>query len=319
MDKIESKFKPANSYALSDYVKIEKIGEGTYGVVYKGKNKITNQLVALKKIRLENDEEGVPSTAIREISLLRELQHPNIVSLLDVLMQENKLYLVFEFLSMDLKKYMELLPANTLLEPQLVKSYLHQITQGILFCHQRRTMHRDLKPQNLLIDQNGVIKLADFGLARAFGIPIRVYTHEVVTLWYRAPEVLLGAPRYSCAIDIWSIGCIFSEMATRRPLFHGDSEIDQLFKIFRILSTPNDEVWPGVSDLPDYKSSFPMWKTNNLKDSVKALDAVGLDLLQKMLVYMPSERINARDILKHPYFSDLDKRSLPAPVVDEIY
>jgi cyclin-dependent kinase 1 len=223
------------SYSLTDYVKIEKIGEGTYGVVYKGKNKITNQLVALKKIRLENDEEGVPSTAIREISLLRELQHPNIVSLLDVLMQENKLYLVFEFLSMDLKKYMETLPPNKMLETILVKSYLHQITQGILFCHQRRTMHRDLKPQNLLIDKNGVIKLADFGLARAFGIPIRVYTHEVVTLWYRAPEVLLGAPRYSCAIDVWSIGCIFSELVTRRPLFHGDSEIDQLFKIFRFV------------------------------------------------------------------------------------
>lgn len=119
------------SFTLSDYVKIEKIGEGTYGVVYKGKNKITNQLVALKKIRLENDEEGVPSTAIREISLLRELQHPNIVSLLDVLMQENKLYLVFEFLSMDLKKYMESLPQGKLLEPQLVKSYLLQITQGL--------------------------------------------------------------------------------------------------------------------------------------------------------------------------------------------
>ena len=119
------------SYALSDYVKVEKIGEGTYGVVYKGKNKITDQLVALKKIRLENDEEGVPSTAIREISLLRELQHPNIVALMDVLMQENKLYLVFEYLSMDLKKYMETIkPHNKLIDSQLVKSYLHQITQG---------------------------------------------------------------------------------------------------------------------------------------------------------------------------------------------
>lgn len=309
--------KNGSGFALSDYVKIEKIGEGTYGVVYKGKNKITNQLVALKKIRLENDEEGVPSTAIREISLLRELQHPNIVSLQDVLMQENKLYLVFEFLQMDLKKYMETLPPNKMLDTQLVKSYLHQITQGILYCHQRRTMHRDLKPQNLLIDKNGVIKLADFGLARAFGIPIRVYTHEVVTLWYRAPEVLLGAQRYSCAIDIWSIGCIFSEMATRRPLFHGDSEIDQLFKIFRILSTPTEETWPGVADLPDYKPSFPMWKGNSLMNTVKILDNVGLDLLQKMLIYTPSERINARNILKHPYFDDLDKRSLPAQVIDD--
>jgi len=306
------------SYALSDYVKVEKIGEGTYGVVYKGKNKITDQLVALKKIRLENDEEGVPSTAIREISLLRELQHPNIVALMDVLMQENKLYLVFEYLSMDLKKYMETIkPHNKLIDSQLVKSYLHQITQGILYCHQRRTMHRDLKPQNLLIDMNGVIKLADFGLARAFGIPIRVYTHEVVTLWYRAPEVLLGAPRYSCAIDIWSIGCIFSEMATRRPLFHGDSEIDQLFKIFRILGTPNEETWPGVQDLPDYKPSFPMWRGNSLKESCSALDHHGLDLLQKMLVYMPTNRINAKCILKHPYFDDLDKRSLPAAIIDD--
>ena len=161
-------------------------------------------------------------------------------------------------------------------------------------------MHRDLKPQNLLIDKNGVIKLADFGLARAFGIPIRVYTHEVVTLWYRAPEVLLGAPRYSCAIDIWSIGCIFSEMATRRPLFHGDSEIDQLFKIFRIMATPTEETWPGVSDLPDYKSSFPTWRGNNLKDSVKVLDPLGLDLLQVSTIFFtPPSNIH---FYSNPFF-----------------
>lgn len=169
----------------------------------------------------------------REISLLKELKHSNIVCLEDVLMEENRIYLIFEFLSMDLKKYMDSLPADKHMDPKLVRSYLYQITSAILFCHRRRVLHRDLKPQNLLIDKNGIIKVADFGLGRSFGIPVRIYTHEIVTLWYRAPEVLLGSPRYSCPVDIWSIGCIFAEMATRKPLFQGDSEIDQLFRMFR--------------------------------------------------------------------------------------
>ncbi|KAL4240861.1 Cell division protein kinase 1 [Mactra antiquata] len=297
---------------MDDYIKVEKIGEGTYGVVYKGKNKKTGALVALKKIRLESEDEGVPSTAIREISLLKELEHPNVVCLQDVLMQENKLYLVFEFLSMDLKRYMDTIPNGKFMDKMLVKSYTYQIIQAILFCHQRRVLHRDLKPQNLLIDNNGVIKLADFGLARAFGIPVRVYTHEVVTLWYRAPEVLLGSQRYSTPVDIWSVGCIFAEMVTKRPLFHGDSEIDQLFRIFRTLSTPTEECWPGVTSLPDYKPSFPNWKTVQLQSSVKQLDSQGLDLLQKMLIYDPAVRLSARLALKHPYFADLDKSALPA-------
>ncbi|XP_041364501.1 cyclin-dependent kinase 1-like [Gigantopelta aegis] len=297
---------------MEDYTKIEKIGEGTYGVVYKGRHKKTNRLVALKKIRLESEEEGVPSTAIREISLLKELQHPNIVCLEDVLMQESKLYLVFEFLSMDLKRYMDTIPSGKFMDKMLVKSYTYQILQGILFCHQRRVLHRDLKPQNLLIDNHGVIKLADFGLARAFGIPVRVYTHEVVTLWYRAPEILLGSPRYSCPVDVWSIGCIFAEMVTKRPLFHGDSEIDQLFRIFRTMATPTEETWPGVSSLPDYKPTFPCWKTNQLHTAVKQLDNVGLDLLQKTLTYDPATRISCKNALSHQYFADLDKSVLPA-------
>jgi len=297
---------------MENYVKIEKIGEGTYGVVYKGRNTKTQKIVALKKIRLESEEEGVPSTAIREISLLKELHHPNIVCLEDVLLQENKLYLVFEFLSMDLKKYIDAVPANQLLDKTLVKSYLYQITEGILYCHQRRVLHRDLKPQNLLIDKGGRIKIADFGLARAFGVPVRVYTHEVVTLWYRAPEVLLGALRYSTPVDIWSIACIFVEMITKRPLFHGDSEIDQLFRIFRTLGTPTEESWPGVSQMPDYKPTFPSWKTNSLANSVKNLGKLGQDLLQKMLIYNPALRISAEATLSHPYFVDLDKSKLPS-------
>ncbi|XP_078422015.1 cyclin-dependent kinase 1 [Cetorhinus maximus] len=298
---------------MEDYVKIEKIGEGTYGVVYKGRHKTTQQIVAMKKIRLESEEEGVPSTAIREISLLKELQHPNIVCLQDVLMQDARLYLIFEFLSMDLKKYLDSLPTRQMMDQMLVKSYLYQITQGIAFCHSRRVLHRDLKPQNLLIDSKGIIKLADFGLARAFGVPVRVYTHEVVTLWYRAPEVLLGSARYSTPVDIWSIGTIFAEMATKRPLFHGDSEIDQLFRIFRTLGTPNNEIWPEVETLPDYKNTFPKWKAGSLSQ-VKNIDVNGLDLLAKTLIYDPARRISAKEALRHPYFDDLDKSSLPANI-----
>jgi len=298
---------------MEDFVKIEKIGEGTYGVVFKGKNKKTGEIVAMKKIRLDSEDEGVPSTAIREISLLKELQHPNIVGLMDVLMQEAKLYLVFEFLTMDLKKYMDTaIPKGGKMDPHLVKSYTYQIFQGMLFCHQRRVLHRDLKPANLLIDKNGVIKLADFGLARAFGIPVRVYTHEVVTLWYRAPEILLGSQKYSCPIDIWSLGTIFAEMINKKPLFQGDSEIDQLFRIFRVLTTPTEDTWPGVTTLPDFKPSFPNWNSNNLDNTMKDCCPKALDLLEKCLVYDPSKRISAKAALQHEYFSDLDKNSLPA-------
>ena len=153
---------------------------------------------------------------MREISMLKELQHPNIVALHDVIMQESKIYLIFEFLTMDLKKYIDtaVLP-HEFMNPHLVKSYCYQILQGMLFCHQRRTLHRDLKPQNLLIDKNGAIKLADFGLARAFGIPVRVYTHEVVTLWYRAPEILLGANKYSCPVVVLLLLALSSSCCSR--------------------------------------------------------------------------------------------------------
>lgn len=218
---------------MENFQKIEKIGEGTYGIVYKAKDLANNgRIVALKKIRLEADDEGVPSTAMREISLLKELSsHPNVVYLYDVIHQQNKLYLVFEFVEQDLKKCLEKTPHR--MEMLQIKSYLYQLLAGIAFCHANRVLHRDLKPQNLLIDQYGNLKLADFGLARAFGIPIRSYTHEVVTLWYRAPEILLGAKHYSTPVDSWSIGCIFVEMVNKQPLFPGDSEIDELFRIFR--------------------------------------------------------------------------------------
>ncbi|XKL64897.1 hypothetical protein PGB90_004983 [Kerria lacca] len=298
---------------MEDYTKLEKIGEGTYGVVYKGINVKTGKSVAIKKIRMEGQNEGIPSTAIREVSLLKELVHPNIVCLQEVLMLESKLFLIFEFLPMDLKKYMESLGDGKHLDSSTIKSLTYQLVVAILFCHRRRILHRDLKPQNILINpETGVLKVGDFGLGRALGVPVRIFTHEVVTLWYRAPEVLLGSQRYSCPVDIWSIGCIFAELANHKPLFQGDSEIDQLFRIFRILSTPTPKTWPGIQDLPDYKPMFPQWHQNTLRQNVKKLDADGFSLLEKMFIYDPAIRISAKDAVNHDYFKDIDLSILPA-------
>ncbi|XP_009618062.1 cell division control protein 2 homolog A [Nicotiana tomentosiformis] len=290
---------------MDQYEKVEKIGEGTYGVVYKARDRVTNETIALKKIRLEQEDEGVPSTAIREISLLKEMQHANIVRLQDVVHSEKRLYLVFEYLDLDLKKHMDSSPEFSE-DPRLVKMFLYQILRGIAYCHSHRVLHRDLKPQNLLIDRRtNALKLADFGLARAFGIPVRTFTHEVVTLWYRAPEILLGSRHYSTPVDVWSVGCIFAEMVTQRPLFPGDSEIDELFKIFRVMGTPNEDTWPGVTTLPDFKSAFPKWPSKDLATIVPNLDGAGLDLLDKMLRLDPSKRITARNALEHEYFKDI--------------
>lgn len=292
---------------MAKYRKTEKsLGEGTYGVVYKAKNIETGQTVAMKKIRLEVEDEGIPSTALREISVLRTLDHPNVVKLLDVEHSDNRLYLVFEFIDQDLSKHMKSVQSKRL-DPKIVKSFVCQMLLGMDYCHRRGIMHRDLKPQNLLVNKQGVLKLCDFGLARAFCIPVRAYTHEVVTLWYRAPEILLGGRKYSVGVDIWSIGCIMAELANKRPLFPADSEIDMLFRIFRMLGTPTEGTWPGVSQLPDFKPSFPKWPKQNISKCCPDLDAQGLDLLGKMLAYDPAKRISCKAALQHPWFADLKR------------
>uniref|UniRef100_A0A8C0J3X3 Cyclin dependent kinase 16 n=1 Tax=Chelonoidis abingdonii TaxID=106734 RepID=A0A8C0J3X3_CHEAB len=217
---------------LETYVKLDKLGEGTYATVYKGKSKLTDNLVALKEIRLEH-EEGAPCTAIREVSLLKDLKHANIVTLHDIIHTEKSLTLVFEYLDKDLKQYLD--DCGNLINMHNVKLFLFQLLRGLAYCHRQKVLHRDLKPQNLLINERGELKLADFGLARAKSIPTKTYSNEVVTLWYRPPDILLGSTEYSTQIDMWGVGCIFYEMSTGRPLFPGSTVEEQLHFIFRIL------------------------------------------------------------------------------------
>lgn len=289
---------------MDRYFRLDKLGEGTYASVFKGKSKATGEIVALKEIRL-NDEEGAPSTAIREISLMKELRHPNIVRLLDVIHTEEILMLVFEYMDQDLKKYMDSV-GRGMVELSTIKSLMFQLLKGLAFCHENRVLHRDLKPQNLLLNhQTGELKLADFGLARAFGIPVNNFSNEVVTLWYRAPDVLLGSRNYNTSIDIWSAGCIFAEMYTGRPLFPGKTNQDQLIRIFKHLGTPNDQTWPRITELPEWKKGYPVYPQQSIQAFLPMIDPVGVELLGRMLVYLPESRISAKDAMQHPFFLDL--------------
>lgn len=294
----------------SSFQQLEKLGEGTYATVFKGRNRQTGDLVALKEIHLDS-EEGTPSTAIREISLMKELKHKNIVSLHDVIHTENKLMLVFEYMDKDLKKYMDTHGDRGALSPAIIKSFMHQLLLGIDFCHTNRVLHRDLKPQNLLINTKGQLKLADFGLARAFGIPVNTFSNEVVTLWYRAPDVLLGSRTYNTSIDIWSAGCIMAEMYTGRPLFPGTTNEDQLMRIFRIMGTPSERTWPGISQYSEYNQNFQIYATQDLRTILPQISLNGIDLLQRMLQLRPELRISAFEALQHPWFTDMNNQMRP--------
>jgi len=304
---------------MDAYEKLEKIGEGTYGQVFKARCKRTGGYVALKKTRLEMEEEGVPSTALREVSLLHMLGESNHVVKLQAVehVEDNGkpvLYLVFEYCKTDLKKFMDSKPygkgPNYPLPKTLIKNFMYQMVKGTAHCHKHGVMHRDLKPQNILVDEvNMCIKVADLGLGRAFTIPIKSYTHEIVTLWYRAPEVLLGGTHYSTPVDMWSIGCIFAEMVRKIPLFPGDSELQQLLHIFTLLGTPNEQTWPGVTKLKDWHI-YPQWTANDLQKYIPDLEPAGVDFLKRCLIYDPAKRMSAKEALNHPYFDDLDKNTI---------
>jgi cyclin-dependent kinase 3 len=289
------------------YTLHEKLGEGAYGVVYRGVNKESGALVAIKKLRLDGFAEGIPATAIREITFLQELNYPYIVKLLDIVCARSRLYLIFELLSMDLHTLIQKhTKRREVLPTALVKRFTKQMLLALWYCHNNRVIHRDLKPGNVLVAAAGdTVKIADFGLARAFELPLCTYTHEVVTLWYRPPEILLGETHYTPAVDVWSVGCIIAEMSTGKPLFRGESEISQLHKIFNVVGTPSEASWAGVSKLKDFNEALPQWAPRDFGALFPALDKDGAALLGRMLTACPADRATVADCLHHPWLADV--------------
>jgi len=292
---------------VSQYRELNAIGTGAYGTVYKAQDLKNEEIVAMKKVRIALTEDGVPMSVLREISLLRHLgkyNHPNIVRLMDICHgprydREMVLYLVFEHVDQDLNSYLEKCPWPGL-PTDRIKDLMWQILCGVDFLHSHRIVHRDIKPQNILVSNSGTIKLADFGLARIYDSNA-LLTSMVVTLWYRSPEVLLGTS-YATPVDLWSCGCIFAELFTRKPLFPGQYEVDQLGQIFSILGTPSEADWPEDSSV--LRNSFSSCKPRDLADLIPEMDTQAKDLLQKMLRFDPLKRITAAEALAHPYFAE---------------
>jgi len=289
------------------YEVIDQIGKGAYGTVSKARDLLTGNNVAIKTMRFALTEDGVPMAILREISLLKQLErfdHPNIVRLLDITHgqrrdREMSLYLIFEHIHQDLASYLEKCPPPGL-ELDRIKDLMFQILSAVDFLHSHRIVHRDIKPQNLLVTMDGVIKITDFGLSRIYDF-YTLLTSVVVTLWYRSPEVLMGQS-YATPVDIWSCGCILAELYTRKPLFDGKSDPNQLSKIFEVLGTPSDENWP--ENAPVLKSNFVCMPKKAFSDVVPGLDPLAEDLLEKMLYFDPSQRISACEAMKHAYFQD---------------
>ncbi|XP_045138091.1 cyclin-dependent kinase 4-like [Portunus trituberculatus] len=293
------------------YQEIRVIGNGAYGTVYFAKDRGNQErVVALKKIRITLTEDGVPVSAVREISLLKQLErfeHPNIVRLLDVCQGQVEherrlnLVLVLEYVNQDLSHYLNGCPSPGL-DQARIKSLIHQILCGVDFLHSNRVIHRDLKPQNILVDGNGRVKITDFGLARIYDFNMRLTT-MVVTLWYRAPEILLSTS-YATPVDVWSCGCIFAELFRRRPMFEGHTEGDQLQRIFYVIGTPHERDWPR--DVSLSRNNFSNHIAKPVRDVVPEITDDGSDLLEKMLRFVPSRRISAVEALRHPYFRELN-------------
>ncbi|KAL9958512.1 hypothetical protein ACROYT_G035538 [Oculina patagonica] len=305
---------------LDAYQKLEQLGEGSYATVFKGICSANNKIVALKEIRLQ-EEEGAPFTAIREASLLKQLKHANIVTLHDIIHTKDTLMFVFEFVDTDLNIYLEKYPRG--IPPYNVKLLLFQLLRGLAYIHERKILHRDLKPQNLLINEVGELKLADFGLARAKSVPSHTYSHEVVTLWYRPPDVLLGSKDYTTSLDIWGAGCIFVEMITGIALFPGMRDyIDQLNKIWQISGTATEETWPGVTKLPEYNADlfvdFPPQRLGIVAPKLLLLTGAE-SLATEMVQCNPKNRVSATDAMRHAYFSDLPKEVCTLPNVSSIF
>ena len=294
------------------YEKISFIGEGAFATVYKALDKQTNKEVAIKKIKLGNTQEaqnGVHWTALREIKLLQELNHENVIALLDVFGKDSSISLVFDIMITDLEQI--LYEQKLVLNMGHIKAYILMTLRGLEYLHKNFILHRDIKPNNLLIDKNNILKLADFGLARTFGTPSRIYTHQVVTRWYKSPELLYGARIYGAGIDIWAAGCVLAELFKRAPLFPGDSDLDTLDRIVRLLGAPTEKNWPGVTQLNDYVEFNDVPEGEPLSELFSAVDEDGLELLESMLKLCPAERCDASQALKMSYFTNAPYPSAP--------
>ena len=281
------------------YTKIQNLGEGSYGVVFKAVDTETDQLVAIKKIKINIGDEGLSTSSLREVSLLSSMQNENIVKLLRTETYQNNLYLIFEYCDNDLNKYIKSQKED--ISIYTIKSILQQLLRALVYCHSQRIFHRDIKPGNILINNDGTIKLGDFGLSRSFGSTNRGFTPEVVTLWYRAPEVLLGAS-YSTAVDMWSVGVIFGELIQRKPMFCGNSERDQFIKICSVLGTPSESSWPGINKLCRYYQDINE-QGIDLYERYKRVGEEGVNLLYRLLTFNPEKRISATDALSHKFIS----------------
>ncbi|CCG82220.1 Serine/threonine-protein kinase ssn3 [Taphrina deformans PYCC 5710] len=331
----------AHVKVLDKYMIQGFISSGTYGKVYKACNKkdlSDTTEYAIKKFKAEREGEsasysGLSQSACREMSLCRELKHDNIVLLQEIILEEKCIYMIFEFYEYDLLQvvhyHLHQPKAKQKVPDCIVRGILHQLIQGVAYLHENWVLHRDLKPANIMITKNGVVKIGDLGLARPFYNPIEpLYTGDkvVVTIWYRAPELLLGAKHYGPAIDMWAVGCIFAELLVLRPLFKGEEvkienkktvpfQRQQMTKIIEILGTPSITTWPGVADMPDFhqlktlrslqfKNQLPTWYRHI---GIMASTQQGLKLLMNLLEYDPATRLTAADALNHAYFSESPK------------
>ncbi|KAL9591911.1 MAG: hypothetical protein Q9179_007250, partial [Wetmoreana sp. 5 TL-2023] len=294
---------------VDNFEKLNHIEEGSYGWVSRAKEIASGEIVALKKLKMDNSNDGFPVTGLREIQTLMASRHANIVALREVVMGDklDDVFLVMDFLEHDLKTLQE-----DMMEPFLpseIKTLLLQLTSAVEHLHSNWILHRDLKTSNILMNNRGQIKVADFGMARYYGDPPPKLTQLVVTLWYRGPELLLGADKYGAEVDMWSVGCVFGELLLKEPLLQGKNEVDQLSKIFELCGIPTEETWPGFKRLPNARSlrlpsSNPKSHGSVIRAKFPFLTLAGTQLLTSLLALNPRARPSASEVLAHPYFKE---------------